>query len=205
MDNAKQDGSTEGHPLLTFAVLTYNQEKFIQEAVKAALAQTYQPLEVIISDDCSTDSTYSVIKNVVRSYSGPHRLIINQNAEQLGIIGHVNRVMTLTEGKLVIAAAGDDISFPHRTERVYEAWLFSKRKATSLFSQYTTIDERGTVISPASITDRNYVHSRVLNISASDFLRRKIPIIGGGCSHVWSRRLFELLGPLPEDIPNMVN
>lgn len=38
-------------PLVTFALFAYNQEKFIKEAVEAVFAQTYQPLEIIISDD----------------------------------------------------------------------------------------------------------------------------------------------------------
>ena len=38
-------------PLVTFALFAYNQEKFITAAVKAVFAQTYQPLEIIISDD----------------------------------------------------------------------------------------------------------------------------------------------------------
>ena len=59
-------------PLVTFALFAYNQERFITEAVEAAFAQTYQPLEIIISDDGSSDKTYdtsflscSVIKNLI--------------------------------------------------------------------------------------------------------------------------------------------
>lgn len=40
-------------PLVTFALFAYNQEKFIREAVEGAFAQTYESLEIILSDDCS--------------------------------------------------------------------------------------------------------------------------------------------------------
>jgi len=46
---------TEGtpeRPLLTFALFGYNQEQYIREAVEGAFAQTYSPLEIILSDDC---------------------------------------------------------------------------------------------------------------------------------------------------------
>jgi cellulose synthase/poly-beta-1,6-N-acetylglucosamine synthase-like glycosyltransferase len=44
-------------PLISFCLLTYNQAPFIREAIEAALAQTYSPLEIIISDDFSNDNT----------------------------------------------------------------------------------------------------------------------------------------------------
>ena len=47
-------------PLLTFAVGAYNQERFIREAVESAFAQTYSPLEIVLSDDCSRDRTFEI-------------------------------------------------------------------------------------------------------------------------------------------------
>jgi GT2 family glycosyltransferase len=59
--------------LVSFVVLAYNQQKFVAEAVRGALAQTYHPLEIVISDDCSTDGTFDVIKfrfNIATGFSG---------------------------------------------------------------------------------------------------------------------------------------
>lgn len=44
-------------PLFTIMIPTYNQEEFIIEAVNSALMQDYKNIEVIVSDDCSQDST----------------------------------------------------------------------------------------------------------------------------------------------------
>ena len=41
----------EDRPLVTFFLFAYNQEKYIEEACRAALAQTYSPLEIIFSED----------------------------------------------------------------------------------------------------------------------------------------------------------
>ncbi|RMH35959.1 MAG: glycosyltransferase family 2 protein, partial [Gammaproteobacteria bacterium] len=41
--------------------MVYNQKNFVEEAVKSALAQTYEDMEIIISDDCSTDGSYQRI------------------------------------------------------------------------------------------------------------------------------------------------
>ena len=53
--------SQSSRPLITFALMAYNQEQLIEEAVAGALAQTYSPLEIILSDDCSTDRTFSIM------------------------------------------------------------------------------------------------------------------------------------------------
>ena len=51
-------------PLVTFALFAYNQEQYIREAIEGAFAQTYQPLEIILSDDCSTDRTFEIMREM---------------------------------------------------------------------------------------------------------------------------------------------
>src|SRR5678815_2859442 len=131
-------------PLITYLVAAYNQEGFIREAVESAFAQTYSPLEIIISDDCSSDRTFEIATEMAKAYRGPHKILLNRNSTNLGISAHCNRIMELTHGELVVAAAGDDISVPHRTEVVFQAWEQSGRKATSIFSSYETILGDGT-------------------------------------------------------------
>ena len=55
---------TSEKPLLTFAIAAFNQEAFIREAVEAAFAQTYSPLEIVLSDDCSKDRTFDIMKEM---------------------------------------------------------------------------------------------------------------------------------------------
>ena len=129
-------------PLLTFVVLAYNQERFIREAVEGALAQTYSPLEIILSDDCSPDQTFEIMQQMAAEYHGPHKIVLNRNETNQGIGGHVNRVMELTHGELIVMAAGDDISLPHRTQRLYGVWEDSGRKAMSVFSDLLHMDEK---------------------------------------------------------------
>lgn len=128
-------------PLLSFTVCAYQQERFIREAVEAALAQTYSPLEIILSDDCSTDRTFEIMRELADNYHGPHQLVLNRNAANLGIARHVNRITELVHGELSIGAAGDDISLPNRVEEVYKAWEYSNRRATGILSNYIAIDE----------------------------------------------------------------
>ena len=107
--------------LISFILLAYKQENYIEDAVKGALSQTYSPLEIILSDDNSPDNTYNVMKRIVDEYDGPHRIILNRNPENLGLVQHYNRVVfELSHGDLLVIAAGDDISRPDRALRSWE-------------------------------------------------------------------------------------
>ena len=67
-------------PLVSFVLLTYNQELYVKQAVEGALKQDYPTLEIIISDDCSSDSTFEIIQSVVSTYSGKHKVTILRNS-----------------------------------------------------------------------------------------------------------------------------
>ena len=64
----------------TFVVIAYNQERYVADAVNSALAQTYSPLRIILTDDCSTDDTFRIMKDLAEKYDGPHEIILNRKA-----------------------------------------------------------------------------------------------------------------------------
>lgn len=104
-------------PLVSFCILTYNQPNYIGDAITGALSQTYSPLEIIISDDCSTDNTFDIVTNFVKDYNGPHTIVLNRNENNLGIAKHCNKVLyELANGEILLLAGGDDVSLPERTE-----------------------------------------------------------------------------------------
>jgi glycosyltransferase involved in cell wall biosynthesis len=103
-------------PAATFAIVAYNQQDYVRDAVEGALSQSYSPLEIIISDDCSTDGTFDVISDIIAGYTGPHRIIINRNEANVGLAQNVNWIMARASGDIIVLAGGDDISLPTRTE-----------------------------------------------------------------------------------------
>ena len=134
------------NPKVTVVLLAYNQDKFITEAVEALFAQTYQPLELILSDDCSTDKTFEIIKKLADLYTGPHKIKINCNIANCGTApAHLNNISHLVSGEWVVLAAGDDISEPERVERlIYEA--LRKKDCTIAYSARSIIDENGKIL-----------------------------------------------------------
>ena len=115
----------EDSPLITFVLVAYDQEQFIAEAVQGAFSQTYSPLEIILSDDCSPDRSFKIMQAQAKAYQGPHEVHVRRNQQNLGLIQHINSLMQLVNGELVVIAAGDDVSLPSRVARTYEGYLLS--------------------------------------------------------------------------------
>jgi glycosyltransferase involved in cell wall biosynthesis len=183
-------------PLLTFVVAAFNQERFVREAVEAALAQTYSPLEVILSDDCSPDRTFEVMQKGAAEYRGPHQVILNRNPVRQSLGGHLNRAVEISRGELIIGAAGDDISLPHRTSAIYQAWEESGRKATSIHSDYVQIDENGREIGKVFQRQQEPERGEQRQLIPADFVRTLQPTVFG-CTHAFSRKLFQTFGDVP--------
>lgn len=127
-------------PLVTFALIAYNQERYVSEAIAAAFAQTYSPLEIILSDDCSSDSTFEIMQRAEAEYKGPHRVILNRNPVNMNIGGHVNAIAAHATGELIVLAAGDDISVPSRTRVLVRHWDTLGRPPAVLCSDFEPID-----------------------------------------------------------------
>lgn len=177
-----------GKPLATFLVCSYNQEKTIHLAIEGALAQTYSPLEIIISDDCSTDNTYEIARRTVAAYGGPHTVIVNRNPENLGLTRHVNRVFELAKGELILGSAGDDISFPNRTECLMEAYMRSGKGPALIHSNVEAIDQEGRTLDMRSppVEKRKMTMEQIATSEA----------IYIGATAAFSRELLTAFGPI---------
>lgn len=176
-----------GRPLVTFALFAYNQEKYIRAAVEGALAQTYEPLEIIVSDDCSSDRTFEVIKEVASEYSGKHLIKVRRNRQNLGLIGHVNSVACVASADFIVAGAGDDISCRTRVEKILPYFL---EGALLVHSDFSCIDDNN---DPAPYTK-----------PIQDLLTHNLNVIAGsgslylGATGAWHKELFRVFGPIEE-------
>jgi len=109
-------------------LLTYNQAAFVQEAFESILNQDTDDIEIVVSDDCSSDSTWDVILAVAQSYVGPKKLILSRNASNLGIVDNYAAAVEQSTGELIFMAAGDDISMPDRCSKSIQFWLDNQKK-----------------------------------------------------------------------------
>lgn len=179
-------------PLVTMTLYTFNQEKYIQESVRAALSQTYSPLEIIISDDSSTDRTVDIIKSTLQAESFSHTVILNVNTHNLGIVRHVNKVVDMANGEFIVATAGDDISFSNRVASLVECWQMMK--VSAVFSNAFCIGETGINYG------QYYVRKNSQKITLDEMLKAgHTGVLGASLSY--EKHAFKSFGSLPIDGP----
>jgi glycosyltransferase involved in cell wall biosynthesis len=133
-------------PQVTLAVISFNQRNFIRQAVEAAFEQTYSPLEIILSDDGSSDGTGDIIREMADEYHGPHDVVVNCNASNEGVASHVNRLFARARGRLLVLAAGDDVSRSDRVAKLVGAWRNFTPRPLALHSAARLIDADGNVV-----------------------------------------------------------
>lgn len=192
-------------PLLSFILVSYNQEPFIREALEGAFAQTWSPLEILFVDDCSADGSFEIAQAMVAKYRGPHRVQCLRPPRNGGIGQSINLAMQHCRGELIIGSAADDVSLPHRVEALFEAWEQTGRRATSLFSSYRTITADGEELGVGGTRGDPHGPERYRPQTGTleEFLTTKWPVVVG-CTHAWSPRLFEFFGPLTSNLEDLV-
>jgi glycosyltransferase involved in cell wall biosynthesis len=178
-------------PLVSFVLVAYNQEKYIKQAIEGAISQSYSPLQIILSDDCSSDKTYEIMENMTKKYIGSHQIILNKNVKNLGVGNHINRIMELADGDWIVSAAGDDISMPERTEQIIEAVLQSDGKAMSVWSRAQHMSEAGELLN-------KFETSNGKQYSANEIIFNKRVVMG--CSHAWNKDIFKIFGQLHHSV-----
>ncbi len=191
-------------PAVTFAVFCYNQSKFVSDAIKGALSQTYQPLDIIISDDASTDGTFEIAEEIIANYSGPHTVRLNRNASNLGIGRHVAKVFSMANGEWLVGAAGDDISLPHRSAVLMQAARRAGHGCMGVASTWLDIDYDGRrSANPSSATLWHEAQSKLKwerGLAGCYHALAEGNMLLPGCSAAWDVRLHRGWPAMNDDL-----
>lgn len=100
---------------ISICIPTYNQANYIELAIKSALEQTIPILEIIVSNDCSTDNTKEVLDKLSEEIS---ILKVVHQPNNLGIAENVNTCLRLAKGKYIIRLDSDDCLLPDYAEKL---------------------------------------------------------------------------------------
>ncbi|MEO0946426.1 MAG: glycosyltransferase [Pseudomonadota bacterium] len=183
-------------PPTSYILLTYNQRETVEAAVQSALDQTGVTLEIVISDDHSQDDTFDVIQKTVADYDGPHKIILNRNERNLGLAGNVEKAHDLSSGDVLIAAAGDDKSYSHRSAEIVKC--FAEEDALLVCSYADVIDLQDQPVAGNFHTALFYKTWDVARAARSKALYI-------GATGAWRRELYDKYGALdPEAYEDLV-
>lgn len=174
---------TGQNPSVTFAMFTFNQAPYVREAVLAALGQDCEPIEIILSDDCSSDDTFAIMRETVAAYRGPHHVVLRQERPNRGLIGHINAVLGIAGGEYIVLAAGDDLS---RTDRVAVLMQEMAGRPLLIHSGFDFMDEAGRQLAMKKPYEA-LLSGDLMTIAAA----RALYVGATGC---WHRDLFEKYG-----------
>lgn len=92
---------------VSVAMTTFNGEKFLTQQIESILNQDYQIYEIVICDDCSTDSTLDILKNFELKY--PNLFHIYRNEKNLGYVKNFEKVLSLCSGDYIALSDQDDV------------------------------------------------------------------------------------------------
>lgn len=94
---------------ISVVMATYNGEKFIKEQLDSIRLQTIIPEEVIICDDCSTDTTVALVKTYIEKYSLQNSWKLWINEKNLGFADNFHKAIGMASGDYIFFSDQDDI------------------------------------------------------------------------------------------------
>jgi glycosyltransferase involved in cell wall biosynthesis len=175
-------------PLVSICLPTYNYAHYLPEVISSCLNQSYEPIEIIIVDDASTDNS----REVINSFGDP-RILFAQNTVRLGLVGNWNEALSLARGEIIKFIFADDYLADNAIEEVVAAC--QDTRVNLVFSSARVIDGQGNYV----YTHQPYPQSGRLPgpQEAKECLMRG-NYIGGPSSVAVKAKAFEKVGTFNE-------
>ena len=125
-------------PTVSVWIITYNQERYIREALDSALAQkTDFYYEIVIGEDCSTDSTRQILLEYKSKY--PKIITLLLHDKNIGMIANQNKTFYACQAPYIALLEGDDYwNDPYKLQKQYDAMCEYPQCQLSFHPVYTT-------------------------------------------------------------------
>jgi glycosyltransferase involved in cell wall biosynthesis len=138
--------SEKNLPLISVAIITYNQKEFLRECLDSVLIQEYPNVEVIIADDASDDGTREMLYEYEMRY--PRTIVLKLAEFNQGITDNSNAAHFACSGKYVAWMGGDDVMLPGKLKKQVE-FMESDPECTICYHDLDVFD---------SVTNRTLYH-----------------------------------------------
>jgi glycosyltransferase involved in cell wall biosynthesis len=171
---------TGSHPKISILVLTYNHERYIEQALRSVLRQeTCFSYEIVVAEDCSTDSTLGIVKQVAAENSGLFRIL--HRPKNLGISRNFADAYAQCRGEFVAILEGDDFWHHNHKLQRHADTLERHKKCSFVFNDVCVLDEYGGLkegLYPSYIKSKLRLHDfladNFINCSSLTFRHRLI-------------------------------
>jgi glycosyltransferase involved in cell wall biosynthesis len=181
----KMKNRTDKEALISIALCTYNGERFLAEQLRSITNQTYQNLEIVVVDDCSTDATVNILENAKKS---DPRIKIYKNEKNLGFIKNFEKALKKCNGDFIALSDQDDVWLPHKIESLHR----DIGNNLLIYSAVDLIDEQGHLI-PGTFPRLNRIEGHCpLSLILGNC------VIGHTC--LIRKKLIEIALPIPSGL-----
>jgi glycosyltransferase involved in cell wall biosynthesis len=129
-------------PKVSICIPNYNYGQYLSQAIESALSQTYENLEIIITDNASTDNSMQVLEQ----YRSNPKVKIFRNAETVSIAENHNMAFSHATGDYICLLSSDDLLLPkfvERTLKVYEKYDGDQYNIGLVMAEKDLIDADG--------------------------------------------------------------
>lgn len=174
--------------VLSILMVTYNHEKYIEDAILSIVQQNTQySFELIIGDDASSDATAQIINKYTKKYSQIVHSVLRK--ENIGATKNSYSILRHARGKYIAFCDGDDVWYDKtRIQRQVE-FLNTHPKYSSICGKCKLIDKDGIEIDSESIDEkRRFWDFNESVFILGDFERWKMP---GHISAIMGRNVFQ--------------
>lgn len=175
--------------LLCIAFMSCDRAGHVERSLGSVLAQTVDDLDVIVSDDCSTDGTFEELQAIVGRYRGGKRVRLRRNGRRLGVVGHFNAIMAEAQSDYVMFAHDDDVSEPLRAGRIIAALRAAAAKPGAVYHNALQLDAEGRSLGEAHLWPAG------MAITPETVAAGGANIVGAVAT--WPRAIVEVFGPVP--------
>ena len=143
------------NPLVSVLCLSYNQKKFVEEAIQSVFNQTYPFIQLIVLDDGSSDGS---AQTITRFLGGKASVVFLINETNQGYTKSLNKALSHATGEFIVDLAADDLLMPTRVEEGVSALIKAGTKFGVNFSDAEIIAEDGHFV---GVHSEKYPHQSI--------------------------------------------
>jgi alpha-1,3-rhamnosyltransferase len=130
-------------PLVSVLMPACNHESFVADSIRSVCAQTYRPLELIVVDDGSSDTTPAVVERLADDARAQLDRFVFRTQRNRGIAKTLNRALEDARGEFVATIDSDDVYLPHNIEFLVGLPEWDDPRTAVVFGDAVVIDEHG--------------------------------------------------------------